>query len=610
MSSTHSCNVLVYGHGGIMTDHDEPSSKDEDDKTGDVINWLYEVAIDPTRYETLVDHWEAMIGPKRAQAHDAHGARNIIGLDKLASHVERADQVLDRVLADEIAHGPQAVIDQIELSAAFAVDQRMAIVAANSGAQMLLNIRKGIHIRDLRLGDGDVEQLSHHLGRLLNTQHDTPIVLRGRAADSERLVVFHLRVVRPTGGKPFVVVISSAVQWPAGFTELLRTAFEFSPKEAEVVRGLTEGLTLQQLAEQRGRSIDTIRAQLKSIMAKTETRSQTELVRLTLSTMEIAQFSVQVSEASEEFSTGYDTLAPRPFKTLKLKDGRRMDYLILGDPNGTPLIYSPLDYGLTRWPAQAEAEATRRGIKILVPVRAGFGKSTSLPKRTPYVPQLSDDLAELLDHVGIEKAPILALGGDAHIAAQFNMRHPGRLTAFVACAGVLPFNRPEQYDRMDKWHRFILAGARYTPHLLPFMVKAGFALAKRLGKRGFLHAVYGKSLADMATIRNIEVYEALVVGSEVCLSETHSAHDAFSREVIAHETTDWTEAVLALKDKMPVFLMNGLQDPQVHPDTLAEYQLDYPWITFDVFPDAGQLLFFSKWRETLDRLAPYLQAPK
>lgn len=159
---------------------------------------------------------------------------------------------------------------------------------------------------------------------------------------------------------------------------------------------------------------------------------------------------------------------------------------------------------------------------------------------------------------------------------------------------------------MDKWHRFILAGARYTPHLLPFMVKAGFALAKRLGKRGFLHAVYGKSDADMNTIANGEVFEALVVGSEVCLSDTHSAHDSFAREVIAHETTDWTEAVLAFKERIPFIMMNGLQDPQMAAETLADFRRDYPWIEFDVFPDAGQLLFFAKWRQVLDRVMPFL----
>ena len=213
--------------------------------------------------------------------------------------------------------------------------------------------------------------------------------------------------------------------------------------------------------------------------------------------------------------------------------------------------------------------------------------------------QLADDMRALLDHLGIERLPLVTLGGDSFIAIAFHAAYPERLTGLICCAGVLPLTRAEQYERMDKWHRFILAGARYTPHLLPFMVKAGFALARKLGKRGFVNAVYGKSPADVATFGIDEVYEAIVCGSEVALSEGHSAHDAFSREVIAHETTNWAAEVAALRGSVPVIFLNGLQDPQVPPATLAEYQNDHDWIDFRIYPDAGQLLFFLKWRDVL-----------
>ena len=587
-----------------MATDDKPAAPQSAANTNEMIDRIYEVAVDPSRYEALLDHWEAMIGPERFAAHQSK--TSILGLDQLVGHFERADQVLDRVLRDDFTKGPQSIIDQIDHSAAFAVDQNLAIIGANVGATQLLRVTSGNRLNDVQLGEGDTDQLAHHVSRILNAKQDEPVVLRGRSANGDRLVVFHLRAIRTQDTEPFVLILSSDIHWPDGFSEMLRAAFDLTPAESQVVRALTEGNTLQQTAEIRGRSVDTIRAQLKSIMAKTETRSQTELVRLTLSTMEIAQFTTQASEKTQSVSQGYDTLPPRPFQTFTLEDGRRMDYLILGDPYGTPLIYSPLDYGLVRWPAKAEAEAARLGIKVIVPIRAGFGKSDPIPKQTPYVPQLCDDLAALMNHVGVESAPILTLGADSHLACQFNQLHEGRISALIACAGVLPLTRAEQYDRMDKWHRFILAGARYTPHLLPFMVKAGFALAKRLGKRGFLQAVYGKSDADMAAFANQDVFEALVIGSEVCLSDTHSAHDAFAREVIAQEKTEWVDSVLALKGSIPVIMMNGLQDPQVPVETLAEFRRDYPWITFDVFPDAGQLLFFIKWPQVLERLQPLL----
>ncbi|PHQ84737.1 MAG: helix-turn-helix transcriptional regulator [Thalassobium sp.] len=418
-------------------------------------------------------------------------------------------------------------------------------------------------------------------------------------AETDQLMVVHLRFVTPADQPPFVILLSSQVQWPAAFGDMLHTAFDLSPAEIEVVRALTLGQSLSDIADARERSIDTIRAQLKSVMGKTETRSQSELVRLTLSTMDIAQFSEDAAARTSETSQGFDTLEPRPFQTMKTADGRRLDYLILGDPSGKPCFFFPLDYGLVRWPASAEAEAARRGIKIIVPVRPGYGQSTPLPKGVPYVVQLADDMRALLDHLGIERLPLVTLGGDSFIAIAFHAAYPERLTGLICCAGVLPLTRAEQYERMDKWHRFILAGARYTPHLLPFMVKAGFALARKLGKRGFVNAVYGKSPADVATFGIDEVYEAIVCGSEVALSEGHSAHDAFSREVIAHETTNWAAEVAALRGSVPVIFLNGLQDPQVPPATLAEYQNDHDWIDFRIYPDAGQLLFFLKWRDVL-----------
>jgi pimeloyl-ACP methyl ester carboxylesterase/DNA-binding CsgD family transcriptional regulator len=431
-------------------------------------------------------------------------------------------------------------------------------------------------------------------------------VLRTRGIDADRVILLHLRVVRPSNEPAFVVAVSSELGWSPEFSELLRGAFDLTPAEVEVVRGLAEGQHPPQIAEARGRSIATIRAQIKSVMAKTETRSQSELVRLTLSTMEMARYSDQASASLGEQSSGFGNLEPRPFHTLIQPDGRQCDYLILGDPNGRPMLFFPLDYGLVRWPASAEAEAARRGIKVIVPIRPGYGASTSLPRHVPYIPQICEDLDRLLDHLGHDKVPLLTLGGDSFIAIAFHSAFPERVRALVCCAGVLPMTRPEQYERMEKWHRFILAGARYTPHLLPFMVKAGFALARRLGKRGFVHAVYGKCPADVATFEIPEVYEAMVCGSDVSLSEDHIAHDAFTREVIAHENTDWSDEIATLEGAVPVHFLNGLQDPQVPEATLREFQQDYPWIDFTVYPDAGQLLFFLKWRDALRKVEPYL----
>ncbi|MBL4810859.1 MAG: helix-turn-helix transcriptional regulator [Rhodobacteraceae bacterium] len=570
-----------------------------EEMTEEVINRLYEVVVDPMRYEDLLDRWEELMRAGSLLPGDAPD------LSAVANHVQRAGQALDRVISESGTDAPGAVLDKIGNAAAFALGRDLTVLASNAASAAALGIGPGASIHDMALGPGETAVIALQTDRLFVGNSNKGIVLRLRAAHSDRLMLVHMRAIRPEAGPAYILIVTSELAWPSGFTELLRGAFDLTPAEAEVMRALAEGHSPAEIARARARSIETIRAQLKTVMSKTETRSQSELVRLTLSTMDIARFSDDAAANLPEGEAAQGTLLKRDFNTLHLDDGRQLDYLILGDPNGKPVLFLPLDFGLVRWPASAEAEATRAGIKIIVVIRPGFGNSTSLPRGTPYIAQLVDDHVHVLEHLQTGPVPIVSLGGDSYIAMALHAAYPEKFKALIACAGVLPFARPAQYERMQKWHRFILAGARYTPQVLPFMVKAGFALARRLGKRGFMHAIYGDSQADVNTFKIPEVFEAIIVGSQVTLSDSHMAHDAFTREVISHETADWSSELVALK-QIPVHFLNGLQDPQVPVETLAEYQQDYPWISFRKFPDAGQLLFFLKWREVIALTLRYL----
>ncbi|MEZ5715092.1 MAG: LuxR C-terminal-related transcriptional regulator [Paracoccaceae bacterium] len=576
----------------------------------EVIDRLYEVAVDPSRYEELLDQWETMISPYRRTKGDRLGLDTPIALTAIdfESHFRRASQVLDSLSAAPARDSSaQTLVNRFETIAAFTVTRDLTLGALNRPAVVGLGLKSGTPLATLPLEPEDMAVLAKQVQGLFASNRDTPLLLRARMRGQSRLVVFQLRVLRPEDAAPFVIAVTSELIWPEGFGEVLKSVFNLTEAEAEVLRALSECLSIRDIAERRGRSVDTVRAQIKSIQSKTETRSQAELVRLTLATMDIATYTQDAAaETAPAQSKGFQTLKPRPYHTLMLPDGRRFDYLILGDPAGRPCFFGPQDYGLTRWPASAEAEAARRGIKVIVPVRAGFGRSTPLPRGTNLASTITADYACLLDHLGVRACPFISLGGDFYFSAHFADAHPDRVTALIACSGILPLTRSEQYERMHKWHRFILAGARYTPHLLPFMVKAGFALARRLGKRSFVHAVYGDSPADVETFEDPEVFEAMVVGSEVCLSDDHSAHAAFAAEVTEQETTDWSGPVRRCDGRTPVFFLNGLQDPQTPPDTLKEQQVDYPWIEFSTYADAGQLLFFRKWRDVLDLTAEYL----
>jgi len=63
---------------------------------------------------------------------------------------------------------------------------------------------------------------------------------------------------------------------------VIRTFYDLTPAEAEIVALLVDGASLEEAAKRRGVAVNTVRSQLKAVFAKTDTRRQGELVRLVL----------------------------------------------------------------------------------------------------------------------------------------------------------------------------------------------------------------------------------------------------------------------------------------------------------------------------------------
>ena len=571
----------------------------------ELIDQIYQVAVEPERYEQLLDLWEERLGPLRArESTRAEGHTLAIEDSELESHFARAAAVLDRI--DQIAAGTNvhAIVSAYDRSAAFTFSNAGMISAANGAAKAVLGITSGDALASLPIDESEISILKREAARITLNGDGIASFLRFRISTTQRTLVIRLsRVEDGERGTTEVLAVTSEMAWPEHLTTVVRETFDLTEAEAEVLRALVEGAGLKDIAAGRGRSLDTIKTQLRSILAKTDTRTQAELIRLSLCLMDV----VSTADTVSEFKTAAaqrGRLEPLPFISINRPDGRRSDHISFGSASGRPVLFFPLNYGLIRWPVSAEIAAERKGLRIIVPIRAGYGRSTKAETRSSYVDTVVEDTIAVLDHYGIDRCPVIALSMDAYFAYRIAERHPGRLTGMVNCSAGLHFDRRAQYERMHKWHRFIIANARYAPSMLPFMVKAGFSLARRIGKRGFVHAVYGGSPADVMTFEDPEVMEAMVLGSEVCLSEWHSAHEAFAHEVIV-EQDDWSEKVRNCG--VPVVIWQGHQDPQMPMQTVRELQQSYPGIEWREDENGGQLIFFKNWPrilETVERFLP------
>ena len=566
----------------------------------EIIDRLYDVAVDPARYEALLDVWEERMAPLRAES-DLEAGPDFQGMDDadLEAHAARAGIFLDRLKEDD-GMDEQSVLD-FEVAAAFLVTQDFTIAAVNRAAAEILKIGQGDPVSKLDIEDEDKAELRSAIFVATGRSGAKPALLRFISPRSERPMVFHVtQLAGPPFKRTFALVRTTELGWPDNLSVTIRDAFQLTSAEIDIVRSLAEGHSVKAIAAERGRSFETVRSQIRSILAKTETRSQAELIRITLGLMEVVS---STNGAGAHRSSVPSAQKPIPFQSMTMPDGRRYDWIEFGRKDGRPLLLLPLDYGMIRWPLSAEKAAEQQNIRVIASVRAGFGHSSELPPNVDYAGETGEDLNRLLSHLGIRQCAVMAFGADLRYAMRLAIAHPDKVKGIYACSGALPAMTAAQYERMGKFHRFILANARYAPKILPFLVKAGFSLARRMGREQFFEAVNADSPADLRTFAIPEVRSAIVMGSEICLSSWHIAHAAFARECIDSET-NWAATVRACK--VPVRMLQGGQDPQSPTETIRELMLEFPHLDVEIIEEAGQLLFFQEWPRVLKELERFL----
>ncbi len=285
-------------------------------------------------------------------------------------------------------------------------------------------------------------------------------------------------------------------------------------------------------------------------------------------------------------------------------DGRHLDYLVLGDPNGAPVIYMSSELGLVKLPPAIENFAYRRGLRVISPIRAGYGTSDAMPDDADFSTQTALDILTVMKDSGVTAAPFITMSADVRLAAHVHHVCPGAVTALIATAGSLPMNSESKCAHPV--HRLMRSSAHHLVRLAPAASNASFGAMQRLGKKRMFERTFAKSADDLAVFADPDTRTAMIEGSNTALCNTRSARNAFLRQRLSYHEPHNRSVMHALKNAVPVHALNGLTDPAVTPQTLAAQTKDYGWINFYIYPDAGRWLFFKYPDDVLELAERYV----
>jgi pimeloyl-ACP methyl ester carboxylesterase len=122
--------------------------------------------------------------------------------------------------------------------------------------------------------------------------------------------------------------------------------------------------------------------------------------------------------------------------TMAMTDGRSIEVLTAGPPDGLPLIlHDGTPGGLVAYEPMVEAAALR-GLRSVLHSRPGYGASTPRPGRR--VADDAADVATILDTLGAETFVTVGWSGGGPHALASAVLLPGRCLAAATLAGVAP----------------------------------------------------------------------------------------------------------------------------------------------------------------------------
>lgn len=311
--------------------------------------------------------------------------------------------------------------------------------------------------------------------------------------------------------------------------------------------------------------------------------------------MNLAKFPRLVRGEKSEALFSFDGEPPRMLSVgrhlfenpsiVELSDGRMLGYAVTGDPDGQPaLTFHGIPNG--RLGAAVFDQVGRElGVRIIAPERPGVGVSDPDPDR-----ELTDwpaDVAELLDALDIDKAPVLGISGGGPYALACGAVAPERFPRIAVCCSVGPV------ESASRLLRFLALGAIHVPWAIRAFLGLEIRSARYLPEWTIGRRVKGAAPRDEAVWRG-DVGKLLVASIPAACQ--HHGTAAFVRD-LQLLGQDWGFALEAID--VPVGIWHGGGD-QINPVEMGEYLRDaIPTSEAYIYPELGHLSIFVEHDEEM-----------
>lgn len=215
----------------------------------------------------------------------------------------------------------------------------------------------------------------------------------------------------------------------------------------------------------------------------------------------------------------------RPSQTVKLRDGRILGWADYGDRSGRPVLAFHGAPACRVMFAVADTAARRLDLRIIAPDRPGYGLSDPLRGRS--LGDWAGDVAQLMDHLAIGRAAVLAISGGGPYAIATAAQLGPRIRGLALVSPLGETAEAGAAAKLSRAEHAFFVGLPRHPALLrcgAAMGRMAFTRAPNLAFSAFrsMLATADRSVLATAAAREIVIdmtREALRAGIEGAVSD-------------------------------------------------------------------------------------------
>lgn len=368
---------------------------------------------------------------------------------------------------------------------------------------------------------------------------------------------------------------------------LLRDLYRLTPAEAAIARQLALGDSAEEIAQAHGTSLQTVRGQIKAVMAKLDVHRQGEAVSRLLSGPAWLDTGGIPPVPGDPAAT-----APGGF-TFDLR-GQPVGVALLGPKDGRPVLFMHSWAGSRLQPPQDEAPLHRYGVRLIVIERPGHGLSAPL-SMDPSPLATAHAMGEVARGLGIAGFDVLGYSLGAIFALACAKVWPQRVARVHLVCPVAPLKSMSDLRGMLPSGRLLLALAMKAPSLASPLVRLWMGQMRRRPEL-YLESVFPHLAPRDAAIMRTPSWSSHYTRSFV--EAIYQGDDAVVRE-IQLLASDWSQMLTIAQ---PVQVWHGECDSHVPIKLSQRLARDLPDARLETVPRAGHYLLYHQWDAIIEAM--------